>query len=562
MIVPFLFTLGACVLAHISTPKPAQMSDLIPLEEKVRTFSLPNGVKAYIQENQSPANHGSFRVVFRKPSCDEVLYSFESELGSMESIENFFSYCSNEASTLLHDPSIFKENCSYSCSDLPSFRIACPREMAVIAVGDFPPEAMQAMIEKHFSEITLSGANASDPGNPIHVGFDGMISKVAMRVSFPNLRKGILTYEDLKEKWKLLLLQDLFQQRMERCSRGVEESWVHPHPRFFYPVDGYTLASQEISENLLSLLLWQIEAIRNEGFSEEEFCVAKRKLLNQIHYLASKARFADNVFLASYYTDQFLLGDNSLCYEVFLDSSAKLIEEIRLDAIIPYIDSFFAATQRSIQIVYPEAMHARGMTKDRIEEMIERIVSLASFYKESEIEEDSVWIFDTNSKNEPSLPPSLPIVLASNQADVPTLLVDNPAPIGNPYFQLPISEKEQRIIRTIITTMADKNIIQLALIKHTMEKKGKKITHVHPMRFAGYIFSNSDLRSSMKQVKKSSFKWDAFVDGFSKRMKEEYNNNNINKYIDGFSSQVGADPASVTRFIDKKDWEGLLKFLL
>ncbi len=139
------------------------------------------------------------------------------------------------------------------------------------------------------------------------------------------------------------------------------------------------------------------------------------------------------------------------------------------------------------------------------------------------------------------------------------VFANNPGDSTMPFYQLPITEKEKRLINIIITTMAEKNILQLALVKRSMEKKGKKIDHVHPMRFLGYILSSSELRGCLRTIKKSSFKWDAFVGGFGRRMKEEYSNNNLYVHIPGFCQQVGGNPDVVTRYIHKKDWEGLIK---
>ena len=220
-----------------------------------------------------------------------------------------------------------------------------------------------------------------------------------MRIAYPNLHNSLETYHDLKECWKSLMLQELYQQRMERCSRSLNESYIHPHQRFFYPVNGYSFSSEEISENLLSYIFWQVEAIRSEGFSEEEFYGAKHMLLNQLQYLASNAALPDHTFLASYYADQFLLGDRCPTYESFLGASAQLIEEIESQDLVPHIDAFLAEDNRSIQIVYPKLTEGQGLTKDQIEKMIERIASLSSFYRDSEIvEEDELWILDTKNK--------------------------------------------------------------------------------------------------------------------------------------------------------------------
>jgi len=154
--------------------------------------------------------------------------------------------------------------------------------------------------------------------------------------------------------------------------------------------------------------------------------------------------------------------------------------------------------------------------------------------------------------------------LDTERCMTPFVLANNPSTTDSsePFLQLPLTDKEKRFIKIIISTMAAKNIIQLAFEKHSLESKGDKIHHVHPMRFIGYILSNPDLRNDLKTIKKSSFKWDAFIDGFSKRMKEEFQGDNIYQYVPGFASQVGASQEEINHYIAKKDWEGLVKHLL
>lgn len=572
---PLLFAMGLCAFSYAANGHAMQMSDPIPKEEKVLIQYLSNGVKTYVQEHARHADAGSLKIVLRKASRSDALYSFEGKMSDKDQIALFFEYCKQRvADDSAIDGIPFNDNLN-----LPASGMNFPKEMAVVAVGDFSKEEMFDLIEKHFASITLS-CKAS---RPIQIDSDASIHKVALCVSFPNLPKSIRTYADLKECWKFLMLQELYQMRLERCSRNLNESWVHPHPRFFYPVCGYMFASHEASESLLSFVLWQIETMRNEGFYEDEFHLTKCNLLNQLQFLSSNAPLPDSTFLASYYADQFLLGDNCLSYESFLDASAQLIEEIGLKDLAPNIEAFLAEDNRIIRLIYPALMQAHGMTEPQIQKVIDRIATLAAFYRNSEISNEAVKILDSKSDLASASESTRPIehhrVSPEQSTSIQLANIIEPAQLPfaqqasiitvadatgsiEPFYQLPLNEKERRIIRSIFTTMAEKNIFELALVKRSMEKKGKKVTHVHPMRFVGYIFSNHQLRGCMKKIVKSSFKWDAFVDGFSKRMKEEHANNNLHRHIPGFCQEVGADPHAVARFIDKKDWEGLVKSLL
>jgi hypothetical protein len=499
MIIPVLFAISL---------------SLLPIEERVQIKLLPNGVKTYVQEHSYPSGQGSFRVVL-KNHAEEELYRYD---GVVESIEPFFDYCKEKG---------------LSASDLPAAGHCLPQEIAVVAVGDFAAGQMQSIIEKHFAK--LNSPLPSDTPS-IRVGIDPAKANVAVSLSYGAGN----SHRDLKGVWKSLLLKDLFQHRLELCSRSLDQMWVHPSPRFFYPISGYSLVPEELSENMLSYFLFQTETMRRDGFYEEEFQRVKQRALGRLQYLASRASFPENSFLASYFADQFLLGDSCPAANAFMDASVEIVSGIHWQEVLADLESFFFEKNRSIQVAYP-IQYAKMLTKGDIEQMAHHAVVLASIPMDDEDDEEELLF----SRDE--------------DRGAPILLIENMPPGTEPFYQLSITDKEKRLIKIIVNTMAEKNILQLAFIKRTMEKKGKKIEHVHPMRFIGYILSNSELRSSLRTIKKSSFKWDAFIDGFSRRMKEELGNNNLYVHIPGFCHQVGADPDQVTHFIQKKDWEGLVK---
>jgi len=130
------------------------------------------------------------------------------------------------------------------------------------------------------------------------------------------------------------------------------------------------------------------------------------------------------------------------------------------------------------------------------------------------------------------------------------------------YHELPISETDKKAIYKLITTMAEKNVIQLGLKKKSLERIGDQIYHVHPMRFFGYVFSEPDLIYGMYEIKKSYFKWENFIDGMSKKMREEAKKNNLVRYVPGFAKTLAVDPDHVMVFIKNHDWEGFVRYFL
>lgn len=543
MFISLLCTIGLCALSHLG-PSQIFMDDLIPKEEKVRIQQLPNGIKTFIRENAFPPKSVSLRVILKKDSGEDVHYSWDSTMDYPDLFEQFFQDC--------HEKTFSKQK---------------PRDMAVVAVGDFIAEDMLGLVEKHFGNIQLM-KDTQDPSS-VYIDYNAGLAKVALGVFYPSKRGCVQTYRDIQKALKHVLLQDLFQQRLERCTKEMNQAWVHPHPRFIYPVQGYMYVPEEMMENHLAFLLAQAESACKQGFFEEEFTLAKGKMIDQLQYLSAMANEPDDAFLASYYADQFLLGDNCMNCQSFLDAAAEFAPNIQSTDLFEEMGDIFHDNKRKIQVVYPYPTHAEILTVERIEDMMQHVSVLVS----DPTPQDSFWKLDRTSMAAPTLIPSndeqFRFELINNEEnfqfaeqEADNVSLSNPANANEPFFQLPLNEKEKRLIKIIISTMADKNIIQLALEKRTLEKKGKKVNHVHPLRFIGYILSNHSLKENLRAIKKSSFKWDAFIDGFSKRMREELSNGNIYQHINGFASLVGSTPDHVKRYIDKKDWEGLVKSLL
>lgn len=575
--------IGLAACAFCINAQQVEMGQTIPNETQVKTLALANGVKTFVQENMLNPRYGSMRVVLRREPFDDVLYVYDGRVDDLNQVEEFFAYCKEQTQKELAETPEQPLQSRFYSSSLPSLRSSNVNEIAVVAVGDFPAEQVGTMIENHFASIEMGTARSGEEGvGPISVTRDAAMREVGLRISIPNPKIAIRTYADLQEGWKSLLLQDILQNRLERCSRFQEEGWIHPHPRFFYPVAGYAVASEEVSKNLLSFMLWQIESIRNDGFSEEEFLVSKRNAQKNLQYLSSCAHNPDSRFLASYYVDQFLMGsDQCFDYGAFLNASETVVKSLCADDLDPYIDEFLDVGKRAIQVVYPE--HAREnelLTAEKIQKMSDRIFSLAAFFDDSYISDDPWMSFEEDEENlevnrsycrkkkKGKQRESSSLELINNVEAPEFRFADNiamPSIItvsAEPFFQLPISDKEKRLIKTIISTMADKNVFQLAFEKRSLEKKGKEVNNVHPLRFIGHIFSHPELKSNMRSIRKSSFKWDGFMDGFGKRMKLESSNNNLLQYVDGFCLHVGADKEHVLHYIHKRDWEGLVKYLL
>ncbi len=130
------------------------------------------------------------------------------------------------------------------------------------------------------------------------------------------------------------------------------------------------------------------------------------------------------------------------------------------------------------------------------------------------------------------------------------------------FHQLEISQTDKKLISYIISSMAEKNMFQLGLQKKSLEKRGKQIEHVHPLKFLSFLFSQPHLRQAMQEIRTNYFKWNGFMDGLSKKLDSEANAQDLLPYVEGFATSLNVDSRRVAYYLEKKDWEALVVFLM
>lgn len=280
-------------------------------------------------------------------------------------------------------------------------------------------------------------------------------------VDLPVLKLAFAKQDDLNEKWKLFLVQDLLQQRMTAlCTTHMTK------------------------EELRDCLQGQIERIRVEGFSQDEFHAAQHHWSERL--LALEEASPD------------------------LDTSLAVLHSLKHDELFGYIQQY--------------------------------------------LETNDIRVL--SSESEAPLRCSLPQNQPSPPAETPP-----PSEI-DAYYELSLPDHERKLINELVRNMAEKSIWGLLFKKREMERLGKRVNHIHPMRFIGYILADPRLKRYLKEVSTSSFKWDHFIDGFSKRMKEEAAHDNVMRYIPGMAHALKFDPARMTHFIRDKDYDGLVQAIL
>lgn len=343
---------------------------------------------------------------------------------------------------------------------------------------------------------------------------------VTLKVTYSPPFRPISNMEDLRHRWVQVLFQEMLQNRLkERVKDKIDFNALSKCDMVATRCisDFSVHCSFNNAAEILAVLLTELEYLKGTGFSEEELVFAKgftQELILELLQESVAVTFSKDTRI---HPSERINSLRCPAYQFFLNTSGDLIEEISLSDFSPEMTTAFIDVDQPLYINCPSSVLA----------------------------ETANFEFAENDYG--------------NGLSAPIFLVSS---VSNSFLELPLADWEKKLIYTIFTTMADKNVIQLAWEKKSLEKKGKKINPVHPMRLLGYVFSDPDLKKAMRAIKKSHFKWNGFIDGFSRRMKEEAGRNNLVRHIPGFCEQVGANPDEVRHYIDKHDWEGLARHLL
>lgn len=340
---------------------------------------------------------------------------------------------------------------------------------------------------------------------------------------------------DLHDKWVSHFLTNLLHQRLERTARLFEGVCIHdgnlscaPSPHFVVQLpekEGIDILTH------LSILLYEVEQVKKFGFSDAELENVRDNFLRDYQFRERNTDLVDQI--------------------EFLQRSQKAIISVTAGEVARALLTTLDDQNRQVSLRYPKAHADFIPSEEDVGEVIDFILRIC--YQDVEDDEELYHHSKASQRSSGS-----DILLVDNTGSTPK----SPSATADSFSQLPLHEWEKKVISKIITNMADKNLVQLAMIKKDMEKKGKRIHHVHPLRFMGFVCSNAYLKKCLRSFRKNSFKWDTFMDGFSKKMREEATKDNLLVYVPGFAKHVEGDPNKIAHLINHQDWEGLVKYLI
>lgn len=131
-------------------------------------------------------------------------------------------------------------------------------------------------------------------------------------------------------------------------------------------------------------------------------------------------------------------------------------------------------------------------------------------------------------------------------------------------YNAPVTKSEKKDIHYIITTLARDSLISIGTSESSLKKAGKRINHIHPLRFLIIAFSDEELKAGVHGIRdRTSWISNGFFDGIGKSFSEEKAKQNLKpEFIKDFANILQVDINAITPFIQQSKWKDFINFLI
>ena len=89
-----------------------------------------------------------------------------------------------------------------------------------------------------------------------------------------------------------------------------------------------------------------------------------------------------------------------------------------------------------------------------------------------------------------------------------------------------------------------------------MDEAGKRIEHIHPLRFLMCILTDKELIEGVKEIHRyHGIPWKRLSSELKENLKEEFNRNNLrDEQLLDFASNIKTDSKPILKMVHRKDW--------
>ena len=222
-----------------------------------------------------------------------------------------------------------------------------PDLMAIVAVGDFDVDRIEALIKEHFSSLPQATSPAARPSFEIPtpeqprvlIVTDPEYPYTELSITTVHPSEPILTVGDFRDWLVSDLFDSLLNSRLKEISRKPDAPFLYAWAQsqgLARPAETYALQAQVPAGEVLAgmeALLTEVNRVRQHGFTETELYRAKQDLLRAYDLYYLERENIHSRALADGYVDHFLTGAASPSVELMTDLARQFVPDISLDEV-------------------------------------------------------------------------------------------------------------------------------------------------------------------------------------------------------------------------------------
>lgn len=131
------------------------------------------------------------------------------------------------------------------------------------------------------------------------------------------------------------------------------------------------------------------------------------------------------------------------------------------------------------------------------------------------------------------------------------------------HYEVPPTDEERELVFYVVNTLGNKSLPKVWKAKSSLKKAGDKIDHIHPLRFLEIVFTDEELKASIRNLRNRDLIWSEFKGGLFGSLAEEAKRHNLTpEQLQDFGVNVGIDINIVYPSILKADWDEMLSLLI
>jgi hypothetical protein len=133
---------------------------------------------------------------------------------------------------------------------------------------------------------------------------------------------------------------------------------------------------------------------------------------------------------------------------------------------------------------------------------------------------------------------------------------------ANVFLSLPLSEDDKRVLRDFVVNLDVRTVEELMGDRDGIEAIKQKLDSLHPLRLAGFIFSDDIAVAHARNIMNTDVKLNLFVILMQIEIQTSKENGSLNRYLPGFIDYLGLDANTVWSYINSTDYHALIRYML